>query len=671
MGVRSGVIALVVLFALTDSAAGQQGTDASVAIQMRTAGSSSQQPASVPVGTQVSFQVSFGWLAGVARDVSVEINIPGDLEGYETKDRDVVCSGSHPIVCRVDREDFAFHASLEIATTQSLAGRQTATARITTSTPDVSPFNNWAETKLDVLGAPSLVISGWRFEPNRLDAAATGSVFLTMANRGATATNVRVMVTSLRGARLTGAVMRPEGGTCSVAPETIACTRPSLGPLLGTDIEATFTTAEDLDGSEVVLQATVTSDEPDVDPTDNAKEVRTPIIPQIRVTSAADEGAGSLRQALIESASRFPTTPSTIAFRIPGPVPDSGWFTIQPRTPLPEVRSMVKIDGSTQTTFTGDTNPDGPEIEINGALLQAGFGLLVRGGCEIQILDLAMNGFPGHAIEADREDPSPECVYVSTTLHIIRNYLGTDPRGRTAVPNERGIVLTRGWGTTIRDNLISGNRRAGIFAGGRGSAQIVRNRIGVSSDGQPLGNGASGMFLNLGAAVDENVVANNREWGICRTRAGNVSLVKNSIYDNTFQGIDVDLDFETPNVADDSRAIPNKPVLFSALYDPVENVTVVRGQLDSRVAGCYSDYRVEIYASARLSAWGQPQGERLVATLMFSVANRRDFEAAVKGDLRGHYITGTNNRTGHGGLCEAIGNTGSNTSEFSNAIRVE
>ena len=87
-------------------------------------------------------------------------------------------------------------------------------------------------------------------------------------------------------------------------------------------------------------------------------------------------------------------------------------------------------------------------------------------------------------------------------------------------------------------------------------------------DAEPLGNGASGIFVNVGdsnrsygsgADIEDNIIANNGEWGVCRTQNGEVSLYRNSIYGNTSAGIDIGLDNDTPNRPNDAASAPNNP----------------------------------------------------------------------------------------------------------------
>src|SRR5205085_2465172 len=94
----------------------------------------------------------------------------------------------------------------------------------------------------------------------------------------------------------------------------------------------------------------------------------------LTVTNTADSGPGSLRQAILDANALSGGLPITIAFNIPTADPNfldddslltggdlaADAFFIRPATPLPALtRASVTIDGRTQTSFTGDSNPFG------------------------------------------------------------------------------------------------------------------------------------------------------------------------------------------------------------------------------------------------------------------------------------------------------------------------
>src|SRR6476646_8216630 len=84
------------------------------------------------------------------------------------------------------------------------------------------------------------------------------------------------------------------------------------------------------------------------------------------VTSTADSGAGSLRQAILDANANAGA--DTIAFNITG----SGVHTISPASALPAITGPVTIDGYTQPGSSVNTNPTGQglntvlQIEIDG-----------------------------------------------------------------------------------------------------------------------------------------------------------------------------------------------------------------------------------------------------------------------------------------------------------------
>ena len=87
------------------------------------------------------------------------------------------------------------------------------------------------------------------------------------------------------------------------------------------------------------------------------------------VTTTADTGAGSLRQAITNANSSF-SGGHTICFDIPftdsGYDSASGTFTIHLQSELPYflIVNNITIDGTSQAANKGNTNPLGPEVVL-------------------------------------------------------------------------------------------------------------------------------------------------------------------------------------------------------------------------------------------------------------------------------------------------------------------
>src|SRR4051794_12121915 len=86
----------------------------------------------------------------------------------------------------------------------------------------------------------------------------------------------------------------------------------------------------------------------------------------ISVTTAADDGPGSLRQAIVDANNDTTTNEVVIGFNIPG----AGVHTIAPLTLLPTITRPVVIDGYTQPGASPNTLVQGDNavlrVELNG-----------------------------------------------------------------------------------------------------------------------------------------------------------------------------------------------------------------------------------------------------------------------------------------------------------------
>ena len=668
------VFAAVPLFA--------QSTDVAITIE---ASIDQQAPADrIAVGQSVDYLVEWAGAPPLQTENLVfEVDVPGVVTSVEESNR-VACTTGDPVRCTF-RDFHEYDGHVWIRARIDTPGVHTTTARIVhlDGMPDTNPSNDVATHTLEALALPSVAVIS-SIPNSSLQPGQPTSFSVTLRNLGIVpATSVAFTLTLPAGGEVIAAEPRAGNPDCAIQNNTIVCTKASLVQGQDVLVEVGVHAPPRTDGEDFVVEIVETQVEPDVDPSDNRRTLRVVMVRHFFVSNTGDEGPESLRQAIHDVNANCPITrPCMLLFRMPGPPPGQGWFTIQPRTPLPEIVASVGISGESQIYWTGETNPDGPVIEINGALVSEGSGLVVRPNCEVGISGLAVNGFPGYGIEVRRGDES--CF---SEARITKNYLGTDPRGGFAKPNQRGLGLFT-LESQVVENLISGNRRSGIYVEDGAYHHIAGNRIGIGRRGEHLGNGA-GIFVNMGnqfesfigADITDNVIAYNNGMAIARTRRGEILISKNSVYDNLQQGIDIGIDGMTPQRADDTD-VPNAPVLFGASYDAARNVTIVRGRIDSETpagggpAGT-SGRTIEIYVSLHLSGWAQPQAERSMAITAIN-SGHQDFEIAVPGDMRGLWITATYSATHFLGLARGGPAAESHreaypgdTSELSNAVNVQ
>ncbi len=133
-------------------------------------------------------------------------------------------------------------------------------------------------------------------------------------------------------------------------------------------------------------------------------------------------------------------------------------------------------------------------------------------------------------------------VYISDAgtmfNHVDNDYIGTDPTGEVAIPNQLdGVFIGNGatWNNIGVEygNVISGNVDQGVELTGAGTnANYIQNNIiGVDNNmTKKLGNGADGVYIHGGASwdhVDSNLIGGNGASGV-------------AIFDPSTTGIDVD-----------------------------------------------------------------------------------------------------------------------------------
>jgi hypothetical protein len=260
------------------------------------------------------------------------------------------------------------------------------------------------------------------------------------------------------------------------------------------------------------------------------------------VTTTADSGPGSLRQA-IDNANAASSGPITISFQIWTSDPNftGSVFVIQPSSELPALNNPsvgIIIDGRTQTAFTGDTNPLGPEIVLDGTIAGSASGLVIQSsGNEVHGLDI--REFSGDGID----------ISSGSNNWIEGNFIGTDATGTTALGNGAdGVSIVGAPGNQIggagAGNVISGNTRVGIYINGSGATGnvVAGNFIGTDAAGTAaLGNGSQGVTIddapgNTVGGTDQaqrNVVSGNGQAGILIINSGATGNVVQGNYVGT------------------------------------------------------------------------------------------------------------------------------------------
>ena len=174
-----------------------------------------------------------------------------------------------------------------------------------------------------------------------------------------------------------------------------------------------------------------------------------------------------------------------------------------------------------RVTVTGKDAGGKPGTTIDGG--GAAEGITLSGGGSVK--NLVIQGFGGYGL----------LVLKATTIE--NNYIGTDAAGMTAKPNGRDGIDIDGGGSTVKNNVISGNSGDGITITGSGN-KVTGNKIGLGVDGTtPLGNsngivlgsGARGNTIGGTAAADRNLIAANSANGIWIQLSNSNKVLGNSI----------------------------------------------------------------------------------------------------------------------------------------------
>jgi hypothetical protein len=326
----------------------------------------------------------------------------------------------------------------------------------------------------------------------------------------------------------------------------------------------------------------------------SASSFELPPPPVFVVTTTADSGPGSLREAI--QAANATEVLDYVEFAIPGP----GIHDILLASPL-ELTELTVVDGKSQPGYAGAPriyvsgngvvsdvfrlggNSSGSTLQGLGITGFAASGVLIAPASEGNWIQENWIGFrrddDGTAILNSATAIGSRGVSVQSQANIIRlnaiagvddgivlgddvsevatpvatnaiqyNSIGTDPWGSTAAGygnRGNGVVL----GARARNlyvgpaNVISGNALSGVTMYNAGNTEnwIFRNRIGLDAYGQyVIGNGEFGVgiagnarFNTVGGDLGGNVIAGNRLGGVVLGMLGRGATNENRVWYNT------------------------------------------------------------------------------------------------------------------------------------------
>lgn len=276
----------------------------------------------------------------------------------------------------------------------------------------------------------------------------------------------------------------------------------------------------------------------------------------IVVTNTQDSGVGSLREA-IETANSNPGA-DTISFNIP--TSDPGYVAYQddgnagtfdptaftapdtdpaadPDSPrwwligvlgsdvaLPSIADdNTTLDGTTQTTNQGDSNPYGPEIQIANQSSDLYYtGLRVEGDMN-EIRGLSVTGF------------ATQVFITGDNNQVMGNYVGTEPSGRATRSSQLLGVYVYFFSTNniigssdpLDRNVINGNVNGNVYLEGD-YTEITGNYMGVSADGT-MQVGASWVNINLSYVTSTQIINNVVGGSLIAMYRANETIIEENI----------------------------------------------------------------------------------------------------------------------------------------------
>ena len=238
------------------------------------------------------------------------------------------------------------------------------------------------------------------------------------------------------------------------------------------------------------------------------------------VSSTADSGPGSLRQAILSANATAGL--DVIKFAIPG----AGPHWIQPATELPTITRPIKIDATTQPSYFLGLAPvvlDGRNTLDNGLVLDTGAqGSTIKGLALIQFntASIHLAGSGGHRIQRNLFGTDGTTAYISGSAVVIdssNNVIGGTVRGQGNVfaASFAGVWINGngGSGNVVQGNRFGTNPAGNVQMGVNTGVYILdapNNTVGgtAAGAGNLISGGATGVYVE-GAGSTGNVIQGN------------------------------------------------------------------------------------------------------------------------------------------------------------------